>query len=148
MRNAVAKAPKGQSEWVAAAIRTIFAQPDAASVKRQVETVACSLEPSLPDVARLLRDARTDLTAFAGFPVAHWREIWSTNPRLNREVKRRTDVVGISPDDKALLRLASCVLMEAHDEWHVSDRRYLSEDGCSAAAANRRSASASCARRQ
>ena len=77
----------------------------------------------------MLRDARTDLTAFAGFPPAHWRKIWSTNPleRLNREVKRRTDVVGIFPDDNALLRLASCVLMEAHDEWQVSDRRYLSE---------------------
>ena len=77
----------------------------------------------------MLRDARADLTAFAGFPVAHWRKIWSTNPleRLNREVKRRTDVVGIFPDDNALLRLASCVLIEAHDEWQVSDRRYLSE---------------------
>ncbi len=115
MRNALAKAPKNQAEWVAAAIRTIFAQPDAASVRHQVETVACSLEHSLPDVARLLRDARADLTAFAGFPTAHWRKIWSTNPleRLNREVKRRTDVVGIFPDDNALLRLTSCVLMEA-----------------------------------
>ncbi len=63
-------------------------------------------------------------------PTAHWRKIWSTNPleRLNREVKRRTDVVGIFPDDNALLRLTTCVLMEAHDEWQVSDRRYLSEE--------------------
>ena len=137
MRNALAKAPKGQSEWVAAAIRTIFAQPDAAAVRAQVETVAGSLEQSLPDVARLLRDARADLTAFAGFPVAHWRKIWSTNPleRLNREVKRRTDVVGIFPDDNALLRLTSCVLMEAHDEWQVSDRRYLSEESMTELAA-------------
>jgi putative transposase len=129
MRNILAKAPKAQTEWVAAAVRTIFAQPDAAAVRCQVETVAASLQSSLPDVARMLRDARADLTAFAGFPVAHWRKIWSTNPleRLNREVKRRTDVVGIFPDDNALLRLASCVLMEAHDEWQVSDRRYLSE---------------------
>ncbi len=73
--------------------------PDAAAVRAQVETVAGSLEHSLPDLARLLRDARADLTAFASFPVAHWRKIWSTNPleRLNREVKRRTDVVGSSP---------------------------------------------------
>jgi putative transposase len=77
----------------------------------------------------MLRDAREEITAFADFPQAHWRKIWSTNPleRLNKEVKRRTDVVGIFPDDAALLRLASCVLIEAHDEWQVSDRRYLSE---------------------
>src|SRR4051794_16699578 len=82
-----------------------------------------------PAVAVLLRDAREEITAFADFPQAHWRKIWSTNPleRLNKEVKRRTDVVGIFPDDNALLRLASCVLIEAHDEWQVSDRRYLSE---------------------
>lgn len=138
MRNILAKAPKAQTEWVAAAVRTIFAQPDAAAVRCQVETVATSLQASLPDVARMLRDARVDLTAFAGFPVAHWRKIWSTNPleRLNREVKRRTDVVGIFPDDNALLRLASCVLMEAHDEWQVSDRRYLSEESMTELAAH------------
>lgn len=138
MRNALARVPKGQAEWVAAAIRTIFAQPDAALVRAQVETVANSLVAQLPAVADLLRGAREELTAFADFPTAHWRKIWSTNPieRLNREVKRRTvprkrevpPVVGIFPDDPALLRLASCVLIEAHDEWQVSDRRYLSEE--------------------
>lgn len=78
----------------------------------------------------MLRDAKTDLTAFADFPPAHWRKIWSTNPleRLNREVKRRTDVVGIFPNPDALLRLSACVLIEAHDEWQDSDRRYLSEE--------------------
>ena len=83
-----------------------------------------------PDVADLLRDATADLTAFADFPQAHWQKIWSTNPleRLNREVKRRTDVVGIFPNTAALLRLAACVLIEAHDEWQDSDRRYLSEE--------------------
>ncbi len=129
MRNVLARVSKGQAEMVAAAIRTIFAQPTADTVREAVENVALTLERQFPAVATLLRDAREEVTAFADFPQAHWRKIWSTNPleRLNKEVKRRTDVVGIFPDDTALLRLASCVLIEAHDEWQVSDRRYLSE---------------------
>src|SRR3954454_11282747 len=129
MRNVLARVSKGQAEMVAAAIRTIFAQPTADTVRDAVENVAATLDRQFPAVAMLLRDARTDITAFADFPQAHWRKIWSTNPleRLNKEVKRRTDVVGIFPDDQSLLRLASCVLIEAHDEWQVSDRRYLSE---------------------
>jgi putative transposase len=129
MRNVLARVSKGQAEMVAAAIRTIFAQPTADTVREAVENVAATLERQFPAVALLLRDAREEITAFADFPQAHWRKIWSTNPleRLNKEVKRRTDVVGIFPDDKALLRLAACVLIEAHDEWQVSDRRYLSE---------------------
>jgi putative transposase len=78
----------------------------------------------------MLREAHDDLLAFTGFPVAHWKKIWSTNPleRLNKEVKRRTDVVGVFPNPEALLRQAGAVLVEAHDEWQVtSDRRYLSE---------------------
>jgi len=130
MRNALARVTKGEAEMVAAAIRTIFAQPSAELVREQVEVVAATLAGKFPLVAQLLRDAREDLTAFADFPPAHWRKIWSTNPleRLNREVKRRTDVVGIFPNDDALQRLAGCVLIEAHDEWQVSDRRYLSEE--------------------
>ena len=130
MRNVLAKVPKGQSDMVAAAIRTIFAQPTGPLVREQVEVVAAMLEPQLPAVANMLRDAKAEITAFADFPEAHWRKIWSTNPleRLNREVKRRTDVVGIFPNPAALLRLSACVLIEAHDEWQIAERRYLSEE--------------------
>ena len=129
MRNALAKVGQGHAELVALAIRTIFTQPTGPGVREHVEIVAATLEQQFPAVAELLRDAREDITAFADFPEAHWRKIWSTNPpeRLNKEVKRRTDVVGIFPDDASLLRLSACVLIEAHDEWQVSDRRYLSE---------------------
>ena len=84
----------------------------------------------LPKVEAMMREARDDLLAFTAFPVSHWRKIWSTNPleRVNREVKRRTEVVGVFPNPPALLRLAGAVLVEIHDEWAVtSDRRYLSE---------------------
>jgi len=129
MRNALAKVSKGHAEMVAAAIRTIFTQPTGPGVREQVEIVATTLDAQFPAVAQLLRDAKADITAFADFPETHWRKVWSTNPleRLNKEVKRRTDVVGIFPDDASLLRLSSCVLIEAHDEWQFSDRRYLSE---------------------
>jgi putative transposase len=129
MRNALAKVSKQHTELVAATIRTIFAQPKRDEVRAHVDTVADMLHGQFPAVAELLREAKEDLTAFADFPHAHWRKIWSTNPleRLNREVKRRTDVVGIFPNPDALLRLSACVLIEAHDEWQDSDRRYLSE---------------------
>jgi putative transposase len=130
MRNALAKVSKGHAEMVAATVRTIFAQPTGDDARAHVDVVADTLARQFPTVAELLRDAKADLTAFADFPHAHWQKIWSTNPleRLNREVKRRTDVVGIFPNPDALLRLASCVLIEAHDEWQDSDRRYLSEE--------------------
>jgi putative transposase len=129
MRNALAKVSKGHAEMVAATIRTIFAQPNGPKVREQLDNVADLLRGEFPAVAELLCDAKADLTAFADFPLAHWQKIWSTNPleRLNREVKRRTDVVGIFPNTDALLRLSACVLIEAHDEWQDSDRRYLSE---------------------
>jgi putative transposase len=93
---------------VAAAIRTIFAQPDAEHVREQLDTIAAMLGRQLPKVESMLRDAAHDITAFADFPVPHWKKIWSTNPleRLNKEVKRRTDVVGVFPNPAALLRLA------------------------------------------
>src|SRR5918995_3426900 len=130
MRNVLAVVPKGNQEMVAAAIRTIFAQPDAEHVHEQFEVIATMLGRQLPKVEQMLRDAHDDLLAFTGFPVSHWKKIWSTNPleRLNREIKRRTDVVGVFPNPPALLRLAGAVLVEAHDEWAVAtERRYLSE---------------------
>ncbi len=129
LRNVLAQVPKGSAEMVAAAIRTIFAQPDAAHVREQLDTIAHMLGRQLPNVESMLRDAGDDITAFADFPVPHWKKIWSTNPleRLNKEIKRRTDVVGVFPNPAALLRLAGSVLVEAHDEWQVADKRYLSE---------------------
>jgi putative transposase len=130
MRNALAKVNKANAEMVAATIRTIFAQPGPTEVRAHVDLVADMLAEQFPAVAELLLDAKADLTAFADFPQAHWRKIWSTNPleRLNREVKRRADVVGIFPNPASLLRLSACVLIEAHDEWQDQDRRYLSEE--------------------
>jgi putative transposase len=129
LRNVLAQVPKGSSEMVAAAIRTIFAQPDAEHVREQLDTIAGMLGRQFPKVESTLRQAAPDITAFADFPVPHWTKIWSTNPleRLNKELKRRTDVVGVFPNPAALLRLAGSVLVEAHDEWQVADKRYLSE---------------------
>jgi putative transposase len=129
LRNVLAQVPKGSSEMVAAAIRTIFAQPKAEMVRDQLGVIAGMLGRQSPKVETMLRDAAEDLLAFTSFPVGHWKKIWSTNPleRLNKEVKRRTDVVGVFPNPEALLRLAGAVLVEAHDEWQTSDRRYLSE---------------------
>src|SRR4051812_29837553 len=129
MRNVLAQVPKGSAEMVAAAIRTIFAQPDAAHVREQLGVIAGMLGRQSVKVETMLRDAAEDLLAFTGFPPAHWKKIWSTNPleRLNKEVKRRTDVVGVSPTPQALLRLAGAVPVEAHDEWQAPDRRYLGE---------------------
>ncbi len=83
----------------------------------------------LPKVETTLRDAADGLLAFTGFPPTHWKKVWSTNPleRLNKEIKRRTDVVGVFPTPASLLRLAGAVLVEAHDEWQTGDRRYLAE---------------------
>jgi putative transposase len=129
MRNVLARVPKSSGEMVAAAIRTIFAQPDAGHVAAQRVEISTMLGRQFPAVAAMLDDSAEELLAFSAFPVAHWRQIWSTNPleRLNKEIKRRTDVVGIFPNEAALARLVSAVLAEHHDEWAVTDRRYLSE---------------------
>ncbi len=129
LRNILAKVPKGSAEMVAAAIRTIFAQPDAAAVADQLDSIAGKLGRQFPAIEAMLREASTDICAFAAFPTAHWKKVWSTNPleRVNKEIKRRTNVVGIFPNEAAVLRLAGSVLLEVHDEWQVAERRYLSE---------------------
>ncbi|MCS5729546.1 IS256 family transposase, partial [Herbiconiux moechotypicola] len=129
MRNVLSNVPKTAGPMVASIIRTIFAQPDTEHVRAQFDEVVRMLTRSHPKVAGMLDTARDDLLAFTEFPAAHWRQIWSTNPleRLNKEIKRRTDVVGTFPNPAALLRLAGHVLIEQHDEWDGADRRYFSE---------------------
>jgi putative transposase len=129
LRNVLARIPKGSAEMVLALIRTIWAQPDPGAVRDQLDEVAARLEPRFPAVAAMLIEAKADVTAFAAFPFSHWRKIWSTNPleRVNKEIKRRTDVVGIFPNEAAVTRLAGAVLLEVHDEWAIAERRYLAE---------------------
>lgn len=129
LRNVLARIQKGRAEMVLALIRTIWAQPDPVAVRDQLDAVADKLAPGFPVVAAMLREAREDVTAFAAFPLAHWKKIWSTNPleRVNKEIKRRSDVVGIFPNEAAVLRLAGAVLLEVHDEWAIAERRYLAE---------------------
>ena len=129
LRNVLARIPKGSAEMVLAAIRTIWAQPDAAAVREQLDEIAEKLAPRFPVVAGMLGSAKEDVLGFTAFPVSHWRKIWSTNPleRVNKEIKRRTDVVGIFPNEAAVLRLAGAVLLEVHDEWAIAERRYLAE---------------------
>lgn len=110
-------------------IRTIFAQTTAEQVHTQLNVVADMLGRQFPRVKTMLLDAAEDITALAAFPPALWKKIWSTNPleRLNREIKRRADVVQVFSNPAALEGLAAAVLAELHDEWQVFDRRYLSE---------------------
>jgi hypothetical protein len=113
---------------VTAAVKTIFAHTDPEEVAAQWDRVAATLAPSFPKVAAMMAEAKTDVLAFTAFPRAHWQKIWSNNPieRLNKEIKRRADVVEIFPNPAAFLRLATAVVIEAHDEWQVT-RRYLSD---------------------
>ncbi len=129
LRNVLAQVPKGSAEMVAATIRTIFAQPGPAQVREQPDVIAGMPGRQFPKVEAMLHEAADDITAFAGFPLSHWKKIWSASPleRLNKEIKRRTDVAGVFPNPEALLRLAGAVLAEAHDEWQAGERRYLSE---------------------
>ena len=129
VRNALALVPKSAQQLVAATIRTVFAQPDTASAREQWRRVADGFRDRFPRLAELMDDAEAEVLAYLAFPAAHWRQIWSNNPleRLNKEVKRRTDVVGIFPNDAAVIRLVGMILAEQHDEWQVS-RCYFSAE--------------------
>ena len=130
MRNLLCKVPKSAQAMVATLVRTIFEQPDAASVWAQHARVVAQLDERFPDAAAHLADAAADVLAFTAFPKEHWRQIRSNNPqeRLNKEVRRRTDVVGIFPNRAAVVRLIGAVLAEQHDEWAVA-RRYMAAEG-------------------
>jgi transposase-like protein len=129
LRNLLAKVPKSAGPFVATLVRSIFAQPDAEAVWAQFHRVAEQLEERFPAAAEMLEEAGTDILAFTAFPFAHWKQIWSNNPqeRLNKEIRRRTDVVGIFPNRDAVIRLVGMVLAEQHDEWQVV-RRYMSTE--------------------
>lgn len=131
LRNLLTKVPRSAQPWVATMVRTIFDQPDAASVRAQFARVVEAIEARFPDAATHLDDARDDLLAFAAFPHEIWRQIWSNNPqeRLNKEIRRRTDVVGIFPNRAAIIRLVGAVLAEQTDEWTEHSEHDGGEEG-------------------
>lgn len=125
-RNLLSQVPKSAQPWVATMLRTVFEQPDAEAVRHQMATVIAALNEKFPAAAEHLEAAREDLLAFAVFPRVVWKSIWSNNPqeRLNKEIRRRTDVVGIFPDRTSVIRLIGAVLAEQTDEW-IEARRYI-----------------------
>jgi putative transposase len=127
MRNALSLVPKAAQQMVGATIRTVFAQPDSESARQQWRRVSDGFRHRFPRLSELMEEAEEDVLAYATFPQEHWQKIWSNNPleRVNKEVKRRTNVVGIFPNEAAVVRLVGSVLLEQHDEWQVS-KRYFS----------------------
>ncbi|MFM9432962.1 IS256 family transposase [Arthrobacter sp. MP_2.3] len=127
--NLMSLTPKTSWPWVKTLLHSVYDQPDADAVHAQFDRVINALEEKLPKVADHLETARADMLAFTPFPKGLWRQVWSNNPqeRLNREIRRRTDVVGIFPDRNSLIRLVGAVLSEQHDEW-IEARRYLGLD--------------------
>ena len=126
MTNLLTRVPRRAQPWVATMVRTIYQQPSPDEVHAQLDRVTSQLHDRFPEVASLLDEAGPDVLAFSSFPLAHWKKLWSNNPqeRLNKEIRRRTDVVGIFPNRPAVRRLVGAILAEQHDEWVVG-RRYL-----------------------
>ncbi len=129
LRNLLTRVPKSAGPFVATLVRSIFAQPDAETTHAQHARVIEQLTERFPAAAEMLAEAGPDILAFTSFPQPHWRQVWSNNPqeRLNKEIRRRTDVVGIFPDRASVIRLVGMVLAEQHDEWAVV-RRYMSAE--------------------
>ena len=129
MRNLLAHVPRADKSMVAAVLRTIFAQPDRQAASQQLRLIVQAAEQRWPKAAEVLASAEDDILAYMSFPQEHWTRIYSTNPleRLNKEIKRRIDVVGVFPNEQALERLAGAVLMEISDEWQVQ-HRYFSQE--------------------
>ena len=128
-RNVTQHLGSAHSKPVNALISTIFAQTTTEAVTAQYQSVTDGLRTGFPEIAAMLEAAEPDLTAFAAMPREHWQKVWSNNPieRLNREIKRRADVVQIFPNRDAVTRLVGAVLQEQHEEWQYGERRYLSE---------------------
>jgi transposase-like protein len=128
-RNLLCRVAKSAQPWVATMLRTVFEQPDRDSVYAQHRHVVEVLEAKYPAAAEHLDEAREDILAFTAFPKAVWRQVWSNNPqeRLNKEIRRRTDVVGIFPNRDAIIRLVGAVLAEQNDEW-TEQRRYMGRE--------------------
>jgi len=128
-RNLLTRVPKSAQSFVATMVRSIFAQPDSESVHEQHARIVAQLEGRFPEAAALLDEAGPEILAFTSFPKEHWRQLWSNNSleRLNKEIRRRTDVVGIFPDRSSIVRLVGALLAEQHDEWQVA-RRYMSAE--------------------
>jgi putative transposase len=126
-RNVLARVPKGSQDMVAAALRTVFVHTDPVELAATWDHVADTFNAKFPKVTELMHAAKTDVLAFS--EAEHWRKIWSTNPleRLNKEIKRRSNVIGIFPNDASVIRLIGAVLLEQHEDWQIGDRRYLSE---------------------
>lgn len=128
-RNLLAHVPKNQGDYVAAAFRTIFTQTKPDGVKKAWDKTREEFAARFPKLGPLMDEAKEEVLAFTAFPHAHWRKVWSTNPleRVNKEIKRRSRVVGIFPNDASVIRLIGAIMIDLHDEWVASDRRYLSE---------------------
>jgi putative transposase len=126
-RNALSLVPKAAQQMVGATIRTVFAQPDSESAREQWRRVSERFRSRFPRLSELIEEAEEDVLSYAAFPQEHWQKIWSNNllQRVNKEVKRRTNVVGIFSNEAAVIRLVGAVLSEQHDEWQVS-KRYFS----------------------
>ena len=133
-RNLLQCVPKAHQGMVTAALRSVFAQETAAEIESRWDDLATSLADRFPKAAALMHEAREDVLAFRHFPKDHWRKIWSTNllERVNEEIKRRTRVVGIFPNDAAIIRLVGAVLLEQHEHWQLEGRRMFSAESMAA----------------